>query len=126
MVLTLPLIALALLASQALANSAPVGPTLLHPPKISGGTHVGDTLTASSGDWAGSPTPQVYAFTWWDCSPSGTDCQPNPQSGGINSTYTLTAADLGHRVEVTVYVDNGNHASATSALTRVITRPAHH
>jgi len=113
--------------------SAPVyvmssGPTLLHPPKISGGTQVGDVLRASTGDWTGYPTPQVYDYTWWDCNRSGADCQPNPQSGGINSTYTLTAADVGHRIEVTVYVDNGNHASGTSALTRVIAapRPGHH
>jgi len=116
-VLALPLFAMTLLPGRALANTPP---TLVHPPMLFGIPQVGQTLTATPGDWSGVPTPQVTSFTWWDCDASGANCQPNPEGPGLNSTFTLTAADIGHRIEATVYVDNGSTASATTCLTAVV------
>ncbi len=119
-----PLVLAALLPAQASAAS---GPTDTSPPVVSTASGqppaVGDTLTVTSGTWSGSPTPQVYAYTWWDCTPgggSGTDCTEIAAAGSDSTTYTLTAADVGRQVQVDVYVDNGEHASAWSNLTATV------
>ncbi|HET9094033.1 MAG TPA: hypothetical protein VFN36_03010 [Solirubrobacteraceae bacterium] len=119
-----PLVLAALVPAQASAAS---GPTDTSPPTVSTASGqppaVGDTLTVSAGTWSGSPTPQVYAYTWWDCAPgggSGTDCTQIAAAGSDSTTYTLTAADVGQQVQVDVYVDDGEHASAWSNLTATV------
>lgn len=114
-------------AATRTVTSAPVyinasAPTLVDPPTLSGGTQVGDTLTVTTGVWSGYPAPQPSAYTWWDCDPTGANCQPNPDI--LGSTYTLAPADVGYRIEVTVYVDNGSQASATTDLSAVVAAAA--
>src|SRR6266516_365609 len=48
--------------APAVANAAPKNTAV---PTISGTTRVGQTLTASTGSWSGSPTS--YAFQWQHC-----------------------------------------------------------
>lgn len=110
-------------AGQLSVMSAPVyigpqPPQLLDPPTLSGGTQVGDTLTTTPGVWVTYPAYDAF-YVWSDCDSSGANCTvTDPADSG--PTYTLTAADLGYRVQVTVYVDDGDQASAMSDPTAVV------
>jgi GH25 family lysozyme M1 (1,4-beta-N-acetylmuramidase) len=89
------------------------------PPTISGGTEVGDTLTATSGTWAGSD-PKSYTYEWQRCDADGFGC-----SGvfhGTASSYDIQPADFGHRLKVTVIATNSaGSSSEDSALTDAVT-----
>lgn len=79
-------------------------------PVITGTAREGQTLSASTGTWSGSPT---YAYQW--------------KRGGANiggataNEYTAVTADVGSVLTVTVTATNvGGSASATSAATSAI------
>ena len=55
------------------------------PPIISGTAQVGQTLSASTGTWSGSPTS--FAHQWRRCDSGGTGCADLPGAGA--STYML-------------------------------------
>ncbi len=104
------------------ATSAPTGTVLPAPPAntaapaITGTAQVGDTLTASTGTWTGSPSG--YTYVWKDC--SGGTC--SSISGATSSTYTLQSGDAGDTIEVVVTATNAaGSASATSAATAAVT-----
>jgi thermitase len=87
------------------------------PPTASGAAQSGQTLTASTGTWSGSPTS--YAYRWQRCDVSGTGC--TNLAGASSSTYTLTSADVGYTMAVTVTAANGGGSTAaTSAPTGVV------
>jgi hypothetical protein len=99
-------------AGSASATSFPgVGPVTAPPstappvntglPVISGTAQQGDTLSASPGTWTGD-TPMTFTYLWSD--------------GTTGATDTLTAADVGTTVSVTVTATNdAGSASATSS-----------
>ncbi len=69
-------------------------------PAISGVAQQGDVLTATSGDWAGDPTI-TYSYAWSD--------------GQSGPSITLSAADVGQSLTVTVTASNDfGQSSATS------------
>ena len=109
------------LPTLAVASSgAPVGtaPKPRTPPAISGSTQVGQTLTAQTGTWTGSPTS--FSYQWGRCAADGTACTAIAGAGG--TTYTLTQDDLGATLSLTVTaVGKGGAGSATSALTAIVT-----
>lgn len=75
-------------------------------PTISGTPEVGDTLTASPGTWSGS-TPISYSYAWSD--------------GATGQTDTLTSADVGQNITVTVTASNDiGTAVVVSAQTAVV------
>jgi hypothetical protein len=94
--------------SNALTIAAgPVLPANTVLPAISGTPTVGQTLTASTGTWTGTPTI-TYGYQW---KRAGTAI-----SGATSSTYLLVTADLGTLVTVTVTATNGaGSTGATSA-----------
>ncbi len=99
--------------TQAPANSAP--------PTVAGTTVEGQTLTASTGTWTGSPTG--YAYQWRDCQPGGSACANI--SGANSPTYTLIGSDVGSAMRVVVTAANvGGSASATSLATTAVAGPA--
>lgn len=77
-------------------------------PTISGGTIVGETLTASTGGWDNSPESWTY-----DWQRNGTHIAG---SSVTDNHYTLVSADLGATITVAVTAQNasGVSASATS------------
>lgn len=80
-------------------------------PSISGTLNIGQTLTASTGTWSGSPT---YTYQW---KRGGVDI-----GGATASTYATVLADLGATITVTVTATNaGGQASATSAGSVIFT-----
>lgn len=86
-------------------------------PTISGTARDGTTLTGSNGAWTGSPTS--YAYRWKRCDSAGGSCAAI--AGATSNQYTLTTADVGHRLRVEVTATNaGGSGSATSAPTDVV------
>jgi subtilisin family serine protease len=104
--------------------SSPVGgsppPPVVSPPAntslpaISGTPQDGQTLSASSGTWSGSPTS--FTYQWQRCGSTGTAC--GDVSGASSATYALTPSDVGLTVRVVVTATNsGGSTSAASLLT---------
>jgi hypothetical protein len=98
------------------AVSTPTGtpPTSSALPAISGKAVVGQTLTASTGTWSGSPTS--YGYQWQLCDATGAAC--TAVAGATASSYVATSANQGHALRVTVTASNASGSgSATSAPT---------
>jgi hypothetical protein len=87
-------------------------------PSVSGAARDGSTLSASKGGWANKPTS--YSYQWQRCDAAGGGCQPI--AGGATGTrYTVTSADVGHRLNVSVTATNtSGSGSATSRSTDVV------
>jgi hypothetical protein len=78
---------------------------------------IGSTLSADPGEWtapngAGATT---YAYQWEDCDTQAGNCQAIP--GAQNPTYTPAAADVGHRLRVTVTAKNNDGATPATSTT---------
>ena len=89
-------------------------------PTISGTAVVGRTLTARRGSW--SPTPSSYSYRWLR---DGTAIV-----GATASTYTLTKADRGTRIQVEVTgkrsgYDSASRTSARTASVKGVLTSAH-
>jgi hypothetical protein len=101
----------------------PVAPTNTVLPSIGGRTTEGQTLTATTGAWVGSPTSYVYQ--WQDCNSSGSSCAKD--SGATSSSYVLGAGDVGHTVRVVVTAANGGGsvsvASVASSVVAAVSPP---
>jgi hypothetical protein len=98
----------------------PSPPTSTAFPVISGVAQEGQTLTTTTGSWSGSPTSYTYA--WEDCNSSGNNC--SGISGATQSSYTLSAGDVGDTVRVVVTAANaGGTGSQASAQTAVVIAP---
>jgi hypothetical protein len=97
---------------------APVAaPTSTALPTISGSSIVGQSLSASTGTWSGSPTS--YAYQWRRCDSAGASCANI--SGGTGTSYVLQSADGGSTLRVVVTATNtGGSASATSTQTSAV------
>jgi hypothetical protein len=97
------------------ATGAPTNTAL---PTITGTAQVGQTLTATTGVWNGSPTG--FAFQWQRCSATGTSCVDLP--GATGGTYVVTAGDAGSTIRVVVVATNSvGSASTASGPTAVVT-----
>lgn len=89
-------------------------PSNTSPPTISGTAKRGKRLTTSNGSWSNNPTS--FGYQWSDCNRSGHNC--HSIGGATSQSYTLTARDVGSRVEAQVTAANaGGSASATSLRT---------
>jgi hypothetical protein len=97
----------------------PRPPTNEEDPAVAGTPREGQVLSASRGEWTGTP-PLNFAVQWKRCNTaSGTACAPI--SGATSDTYVLTAADVGARLLVAVTASNAAGAvTIESALTEVI------
>jgi len=71
-------------------------------PVLSGNAVQGQTLSASVGSWAGSPTS--FAYLWQRCDAGGASCASI--AAATAATYTLTAVDVSHTVRVVVTATN--------------------
>jgi hypothetical protein len=99
-------------------TTAPQPPRLTTAPTVSGSAVDGKTLTASPGSWSGD-SPMSYRYGWVRC---GSSCVSI--SGASNSQYTLSQADVGMQVAVSVVASNtAGSASATSPRTATVVEP---
>ncbi len=116
-------------AGSSTAASAPssvvaglAAPAASSPPTITGTPQLGQTLTADPGKWSGQGTI-TFTFQWLRCDSGGGGCVAIP--GATNQTYTLTQADVGHTLRVTVTAKDANGStSATSVPTGVVSATA--
>ena len=89
------------------------------PPTISDTTpRVGQTLTATTGTWTGTP-PITFTYQWLRCNTGGQQCAAIP--GATEQTYTVVAADEGRtlRVRVTARNASGSATADSAATSRV-------
>jgi hypothetical protein len=86
-------------------------------PTISGTAQEGQTLTGNRGTWTNSPT--TYEYTWRRCNQNGNGCDGIGKAHG--TTYTLTANDVGHTIDLRVKAINADGSDkATSDPTPVV------
>jgi len=111
-------------AGSASSTSAPTGPVRaappvnVEPPTISGTAREGQTLTASTGSWTGTP-PLEYTYQWESCDSLGGACLP--VEGATSSTFVPGPAETGDTLRVIVTASNtGGSASEVSGSTEVI------
>src|SRR5205085_1898144 len=81
-------------------------------PTISGTAQIGQTLTAASGNWNGTP-PLSYAYQWLRCDSTGANC--NQISGATSNTYAVTTSDVGATVRVAVTASNSLGSSVANS-----------
>ena len=91
-------------------------------PAISGTPTAGQTLTASTGTWSGSPAS--YSYVWRRCK-STTLSSCTTIAGAVKSTYTLTGTDDNRYVRVAVIATGsggstlGPDSNPTAKITRL-------
>ena len=102
--------------SNASAVVAALAPSNTKPPSISGEAREGQTLSATTGEWTGTPL-LTYRYQWQDCDSLGESCLNI--TGATGSTYTLHASDVGLTVRVVVTAENtaGSAQNASAATT---------
>jgi RHS repeat-associated protein len=91
-------------------------------PAISGTAEDGQTLSASTGSWSGTPTIS-YAYQWRRCDGAGEGC--SDIAGATSSAYTATFEDVGYRLRVRVSATNavGSSEATSSASAFVAPTP---
>jgi alpha-tubulin suppressor-like RCC1 family protein len=105
-------------ATAAITTGPPVNTEL---PAISGTAKAGETLSASTGAWAGGE-PLSYTYQWESCNSSGESC--SNISGATSSTYQLTASIVGRTLRIVVTGKNAVSATeTTSSATSVVMAP---
>jgi hypothetical protein len=84
------------------------------------GLQVGQTLSATTGRWAGE-TPMSFLYFWLRSDGSSWSLIP----GDSGPTYTITDADIGHNFFVQVKATNGDgYQLSSSAPTSIVTGAA--
>jgi hypothetical protein len=93
-------------------------PTNTSLPIISGTLREGRTLTGNPGTWSGTQ-PITYAYQWNRCEEDDADC--GIIAGATSATYTLTPAEAGMRISLSVTASNSvGSQTATTAMTPVV------
>jgi hypothetical protein len=108
-------------ASQpsAVVQAAGSAPTNTGAPTVSGTPQQAASLTTSKGSWTGSQ-PISYSYSWQRCDGAGGNCTTFVSRAG-SSSYTLTAADVGHTIRAQVTASNARGSStATSQQTALV------
>src|SRR5947199_9598744 len=101
----------ALVAAAGSLGKTAAAPSNTSLPSISGSAKDGSLLTASHGSWTGSPTSFDYA--WQRCDNTGANCVAI--SGATSRQYTLTTADVGHRLRVAVTATNSSGSGVATS-----------
>jgi sugar lactone lactonase YvrE len=85
-------------------------PTPVVAPAISGTSRDKQTLSATTGTWAGAE-PIAYSYQWERC--NGTTC--SPIEAATEATYALSDQDVGATIKVTVTATNAAGADTSSS-----------
>jgi hypothetical protein len=109
----------ALSGSTDVVKALPVpGPANTQTPTIAGTAVQGATLTLNVGSWQGQG-PITYTYEWLRCDAALKTCATI--GGASKNTYTLTGADVGHRLFARVTARNaGGISVASSSPTAVV------
>ena len=99
-------------AGRVVVANAPINSS---PPQVAGSVGIGNTLTTSTGIWAGTGTIE-YSYRWERCTPACGSC--NALAGSTSTSYTITGADSAAALRSVVTGRIGiADAVATSACT---------
>ena len=116
--------ALAITAGSSLgAVTRTASPNNTSAPTIGGTARDGQTLTATSGAWDGSP-PIAYAYQWQSCNSSGSGCSAINKA--TNQNYVLSHGDVNRtiRVQVTASNADGSNQALSAASATVVSASA--
>ncbi len=103
--------------SKATKKVTPGPPANTEPPTVSGTPIPLQTLSASTGTWAGTPTI-TYSYQWRSCNVFD-ECAEIP--GATGSSYTVEPSDVADSLEVVVTATNAvGTSSVTSAATSLV------
>jgi hypothetical protein len=80
-------------------------------PAVAGLAAEGQTLTATSGSWTGTPS---FAYQWLRCSAIGLSCLPI--AGASSSSYAVTSADVGSTLAVQVTATTSAGSTSVESL----------
>jgi hypothetical protein len=87
-------------------------------PTTTGTLQEGQTLTATTGTWAGT-APFTYTYQWQRCSALGGSC--TNIAGATGATYAIGASDVASNLDVVVTASNAQgSSSATSTETQSV------
>jgi subtilisin family serine protease len=90
------------------------------PPSVTGTAQQGQVLSAGNGDWTGSPTG--FAYQWRRCSSTGTSCAN--VAAATTQTYTLTSADVGSTMQVSVTATKTGASSTGNSVPSLVVQSA--
>jgi hypothetical protein len=100
--------------------AAALPPANVGAPAIAGTAHVGETVTASAGEWAGPPA--AFAFQWQLSTDGGAAW--DDVADAVSPAYVPQPGDLGALLRVTVTATNvGGSTAAASAPVTVLPPP---
>jgi hypothetical protein len=106
-----------LIVAAASLGQSTASPSNTSLPSISGSARDGSLLRATHGSWTGSPTS--YAYQWLRCDAQAGNCAQI--TGATSDHYTVTTADVAHRLRVQVTATNASGSgNATSRPTDVV------
>ena len=89
---------------------AALPPTPVAPPAISGTPEDGQTASATTGSWSGTP-PFDYSYQWQRC--AGSSCVDIPAA--TEAAYEAVSADVGRTIKVQVTASNASLPGGGSA-----------
>lgn len=105
-------------SSEASGVVVALAPSSIVEPTISGAGEENRTLTATVGEWAGTPTLE-YSYQWQSCDSLGGACMDI--AGATSSSYVLAAENVGNTVRVVVTATNvAGSSSASSKASAVV------
>jgi hypothetical protein len=102
------------------ASSTPPVPAVAHKPVLLGAFEEGTTLTGTLGTWTGAPTS--YSNLWRRCDAAGANCVD--LTGQTTRSYTLSSADVGHRVKLRITATNGAGSGSYTVTSLLVYGPA--
>ena len=112
-----------------IAISNPTGPITLPPapvntvlPSITGTIGTGLVATANKGTWINAPT--AFAYQWQLCdNNNGAPINCSDIAGATDATYTPSASDQGHFIQVIVTGSNIGGANSVTSAARYVPPP---
>ena len=117
---TLALAAALVMVPIALAAGAPPSNTVK--PALSGTAKEGQVLSTTDGTWTGT-APITFSYQWLRCDPVTWVCPAI--AGATGSSYTLTSADIGFKLQSSVTATNvAGQATAKSYASAVVSAAA--
>jgi hypothetical protein len=115
--LPIAVIALLLAACPGAVAQEP-DPNITSPPEINGVARVGETLTATRGEWSPDSANAIPIYQWFRCAP-GASC--GPIEGATMRSYRVSPTDQEHTLFIRLTVDHhGRQATADSHATSLV------
>lgn len=100
-------------ATSAVISTTGPEPENIAYPVVTGTPAVGNTLTASTGTWTGTPPP-AFTYGWQQCDANGANCIDVP--GVEGNTYPVILEDVGYEIRAVVIATNSTDTTTAFSL----------